>query len=140
MPLKGAEPIEDPQLNLTPMIDVVFLLIIFFMVGTQFTQRERQFEVELPKVTDAQPLTSRPDDIVINVLKDGTIVVDGRPILLKQLEQLLREAQHNYPDQAVIIRGDAAGRYQSIMDVLAACHRANILHISLANRLEKKTQ
>ncbi len=140
MPLKLTEPIEEPHLNLTPMIDVVFLLIIFFMVGTQFTQREWQYDVELPKVSDAQPLTSRPDDLVVNVLRDGTIILDGEAYTLQRLEQRLRQARQNYPDQAVVIRGDAEGRYQAIMDVLAACHRAKILHISLANRLERRNE
>ena len=136
MPLKSTESGEEPHLNLTPMIDVVFLLIIFFMVGTQFAQRERQFDIQLPTVSDAQPLTSRPDDLIINVLKDGTIIFQGQAISIEELEKHLRAAQKNYPDQAAIIRGDASGRYQSIMDVLAACHRAKIVHISLANRVE----
>ena len=51
---------EKIELQMTPMIDIVFLLIIFFMVGTQFTEQERQFDVQVPSVSDAPPLTSRP--------------------------------------------------------------------------------
>ena len=58
---RGSDKIE---LQMTPMIDIVFLLIIFFMVGTQFTEQERQFDVQVPSVSDAPPLTSRPDEIV----------------------------------------------------------------------------
>ena len=62
MPLK-TDTIEEPNLNLTPMIDIVFLLIIFFMVGTRFTEMERQYDIRLPTVSEALPLTNLPDEI-----------------------------------------------------------------------------
>jgi biopolymer transport protein ExbD len=134
MPLK-TDRIEEPNLNLTPMIDIVFLLIIFFMVGTQFTQAERQYDVQVPTVTDAQPLTGLPDEITVNVRHDGEVVVRGRPRTLAELEADLKAAKANYADQAVVIRGEAGGPYQNVMDVLAVCHRAEIRAISLANRI-----
>ena len=136
MPLKNIELVDEPHLNLTPMIDIVFLLIVFFMVGTQFTDTEQHYDIQLPTVSDAEPLTSRPDELVINVLSDGTILLEGKTQSLEDLEARLRSAQQNYADQEVIVRGDASGQYQHIMDVLAACHGAHITHISLANRLE----
>jgi len=140
MPLKNTDTIEEPHLNLTPMIDIVFLLIIFFMVGTQFTEQERHYDIQLPTVSDAQPLTSVPDELIVNVLSDGTITLGDQVRTLDELESALRSAQQNYPDQSVIVRGDASGPYQHIMDVLAACHRAKISRISLANRLEGKEE
>ncbi|MBX3440130.1 MAG: biopolymer transporter ExbD, partial [Planctomycetaceae bacterium] len=74
MPLKTQQP-EEPALNLTPMIDIVLLLVIFFMVGTQFTEAERQYQIDLPAVSVAQPLTALPDEIVVNVAKDGSVQV-----------------------------------------------------------------
>ena len=68
MPLR-TDSLEEPQLNLTPMIDIVFLLIIFFMVGTRFSENEQQYEIELPKASAVEPMTSRPDAIVINVAR-----------------------------------------------------------------------
>jgi biopolymer transport protein ExbD len=136
MPLKTAESIEEPNINLTPMIDIVFLLVIFFMVGTQFSELERQYDIQLPSVSDAQPLTSRPDEIVINVGGDGSVIINGQTRTLTQLEAELIAARQNYPDQAVIVRGEGGGPYQHVMDVLAICHRAKITSISLANRLE----
>src|SRR5436190_18759097 len=107
MPLKSAV-LEEPLLNLTPMIDVVFNLIIFFMVGTQFADMERQLDVQLPKVSTAQPQTSLPDEIVVNVYSSGKIVVGNDTMNLKQLGERLAAAQRNYSDQAVLVRGDAA--------------------------------
>jgi biopolymer transport protein ExbD len=130
MPLK-APPLEDPALNLTPMIDVVFNLIIFFMVCTQFAEQERQYDVELPTVAQAQPLTSQPDQIVINVYGDGRIVVHGSPLTLPELLAELKQARARFADQAVLIRGEGQGLYQRITDVLETCHRAQIRNFSL---------
>jgi len=136
MPLK-TDIVEESTLNLTPMVDIVFLLIIFFMVGTQFAEQERQFDIELPTVAEVQPLTNVPDEMIINVSQAGTIVVSGEERTLEQLEADLVAARKNYRDQAVTIRGDANGKYQIIMDVLAVCNRAQIRSISLANRIEQ---
>ena len=139
MPLRVTDPTDEPSLNLTPMIDIVFLLIIFFMVGTQFTNKDQGLDVQLPTVTDMQPLTSLPDEIVVNVSGDGKVIVQEEQLTLTQLEANLREAQSNYADQKVIVRGSGPDPYQHVMDVLATCRRAQISHISLANRLEEKS-
>lgn len=138
MPLRSADPADEPTLNLTPMIDVVFLLIIFFMIGTQFVQRERQFDVQLPTVSDAQPLTSRPDEIVVNVATAGRVVVRDQELDLEALRQMLDTARQNYPDQAVVVRGSGPDPYQHVMDVLTVCHQAKISHLSLASQLQNE--
>lgn len=134
MPLK-VDPLEEPQINLTPMIDVVFNLLIFFMVGTRFADIERQFDVQLPTASAAQPLTNPPDEIVVNIFGDGRIVVSQQTLSLEELETRLKAAHARYADQAVLIRGDGKGVYQNVMDVMAACHRAQIRNFSLAAQL-----
>lgn len=134
MPLKTGT-VEEPKLDLTPMIDIVFLLIIFFMVGTQFTEMERQYDIKLPTVTDAKPLTNLPDDIIVNVQQDGEISVNGEKKSLTELEKTLELARQNFPGQSVVIRGDSTGPYQNVMNILEICHRAKIRSVSLANRL-----
>ncbi|MGE0376783.1 MAG: ExbD/TolR family protein [Planctomycetaceae bacterium] len=138
MPLKTDQP-EEPGINLTPMIDIVLLLVIFFMVGTQFTEAERQYEIDLPAVSVAQPLTALPDEIVINVTKEGAVMVKGRSVSVDELRQALRAARARYADQAVIIRGDGAVVYQRIMDVLNLCQQEKVTHVQLANRLQEGT-
>ena len=110
------------------------------MVGTRFTEMEREFKIQLPSVSEAQPLTSLPDEITINVSSDGQIQVDGIIMTLQELENRLQAAKKNYADQSVIVRGDANGAYQNVMDVLAACNRSGIQAVSLANRLSPKDQ
>lgn len=137
MPLQFTDPAEEPSLNLTPMIDIVFLLIIFFMVGTHFTNPEQRNDVQLPTTSDAQPLTSLPDEIVVNVLGQDHVVVRDEHLTLGQLEQNLKSAKQNYADQAVVLRGSGPDPYQHVMDVLAVCTRVKISRISLASQLRE---
>lgn len=138
MPLK-ANSLEEPVLNLTPMIDVVFNLIIFFMVGTHFADMERQFDINLPQVNEAQPLTSPPEEVVINVFADGRIVIKEDTLTLAQLQTRLAEAHARYADQAVLIRGDGQDVYQHIMEVLSVCQSSKITNFSLAVQSETAT-
>ena len=138
MPLKVADQASEPTLNLTPMIDIVFLLIIFFMVGTQFAEQERRLDVQLPTVTDAQPLTSAPDEIRINVLRSDTVEINGEELTLEELETRLKAAKENYKDQKVVVRGSGPDPYQLVVDALAACDRAQISHIELATTLRNQ--
>ena len=132
MPLKGADRTEESAINLTPMIDIVFLLIIFFLVGARFTEQERQYDIQLPSSSEIQPLTGTPDALVINVRQDGTILLGTKPIALDELEAELKDAKENFEDQAVVVRGEGQGLYQPIVNVLGICHRTQITKISLA--------
>lgn len=131
MPLR-TESLEEPQLNLTPMIDIVFLLIIFFMVGTRFSEIEQQYDIELPTAAAVQPMSSRPDAIVLNVARNGNVAINGDRIESSELQTRLEAARKAYPDQAVLIRGDGEGIYQSVIDVMDICHKAKIQKFSLA--------
>ena len=137
MPVR-TQPHEEPTLNLTPMIDVVFLLIIFFIVGTEFRDMERQYDVQLPTVTDAQPLTDLPDPVTVQIRRDGKLRLGADEKSLEQLERDLRKARENYADQAVVIRADGDGKYQFVMNVLEVCQRAKIKNVSLPARLKEE--
>lgn len=136
MPFK-TQTVEEPSLNLTPMIDIVLLLVIFFMVGTQFTEAEKQFDIDLPSVSAAQPLTGLPDELIVNVLKDGSMFLGTKAVTLGELEEELRAAKQRYADQAVVVRGDAEVPYQSVMDVLGLCHQLHVTNVQLANKLKE---
>ena len=125
MPLV-TESLEEPSLNLTPMIDVVFLLIIFFMVGTQFSEIEQQFDVELPKAAPLTAMSSAPDPIVVNVTQSGGIRIGNESLTVAELRTRLQAARENFEEQTVLIRGDGKTQYQSIVDVMSLCHQVRI--------------
>ena len=135
MPLRN-DPLEEPQLNLTPMVDVVLQLVIFFMVGTQFVDSERKIDITLPLVSKASPLTETPDELVVNVSRDGEISVGGKSFSLDELRAQLEEARSRYAEQAVVIRGDMDCIYQQVMTVVDVCKQAGIENLQVATRVE----
>lgn len=133
MPLKTSQ-LEEPTINLTSMLDVVMLLIIFFMLATEFSEEERQYDVKLPTVADATALTGQPDEIVVNVAANGKMSVRSETVDLAELEAVMRQATEKFAGQGVIIRGDGTGQYQHVMDAMSACRRAGVKNLSLAHR------
>lgn len=131
MPLKTHRD-EQPSLNLTPMIDIVFLLIIFFMVGTKFTELEKQLTLEVPEVTDAGTLSPAPQKRVINVFKDGRITLDRQDVTLPELIAQLEVARGEYTELGVIVRGDAESSLQNVAAALDACRQAGITDFGIA--------
>src|SRR5689334_7494890 len=105
MPLKIARD-EQPQLNLTPMIDVVFNLIIFFMVGTRFAQVENKIALQVPQVKQASNLATAPDKGAVNVYQDGSITLNGQSVTLEELTNRLAATRSQYREAGVIVRGD----------------------------------
>ncbi|MFV2068934.1 MAG: ExbD/TolR family protein [Pirellulales bacterium] len=134
MPLK-TQLDEAPTINLTPMIDVVFLLIIFFMVATRFTEIEKNIQLHLPQVPGATAMTSPPRNRVVQVYQDGSLTIDRQPITIDALASQLTEARREYPQLGVVIRGDAGVRYQHVAEVLAACNRAGIAELGVSVRI-----
>jgi len=133
MPIKTHHD-EQPTLNLTPMIDIVFLLIIFFMVGTQFTDPERKIPLEVPSVSEPT-LSSAPEKKVVIVYRDGQVELDHEPVTLEELTTRLAAARSQYRDLGVLVRGDGRGTHQSVVSVLAACKRAGISKLGVSVRV-----
>lgn len=142
MPLKTSRD-EQPTINLTPMIDIVFLLIIFFMVGTKFselTEAEKKIDLSVPEVAQAKALTSAPQRLVVNVFRDGRISLDGDFVTKQQLKSRLQAAKREYGKAGVVVRGDASSYYRNVAEVLATCHSVEIIDVQLAVRVAKKEQ
>ncbi len=131
MPLKNQ--FEDmPVLNLTSMIDVLFLLIIFFMVGTKFIESERQIDLKLPQVKSGAALSAAPEKKIINVYADGTIMLDRKSVTLDELASRLSAARAGYKALGVLVRGDGTTSFQQIAHVLAACKQAGIAELAIS--------
>lgn len=135
MPLKVAQHDEAPTLNLTSMIDVLFLLIIFFMVATKFDEMERNIEVAVPEVSQAGETAPPPRPMVVSVLADGSVELDGTPMSLPELTAKLAKARTPLTEPTIVIRGDANCPFQHVASALAACQQAGISDLGITVRI-----
>ena len=122
---------EDLQLNMAPMIDMIFLLIIFFLTATTFTEREREQDVLLPSNRNPGSLSrSLDNNIIVNVKQDGGIFVMGARIEPEQLVALLKERKSALEKKKVNlkvqIRGDKRTLHGNVSAALEAVERAGI--------------
>lgn len=141
MPLKVNRDIES-SINLTPLIDIVFLLIIFFMVGTRFSElneMERSIPLNVPAVANAKALSSAPKKRVINVLESGEIVLDQKPVTVDELRIELTSTQEQYQQLGVVVRGDANALHQHVAEVMAVCREANISDLNISVRVARSS-
>lgn len=122
---------DEPVLNLTPMIDVVFQLLVFFMVATQFLDPEREIDIALPEASAGNPAPKENNEIVINVFADGRMVVSGQDVDDAQLLQTLKAAALDDPNTPVTIRGDGQARHERIVQVMDACSRAGLTQFNV---------
>lgn len=139
MPLKTHTE-EMPALNMTPMIDVVLVLIIFFMVGTKFSEMEQQIALEVPKVQDKGALSDAPAERVVNVFRDGQVTLDSQTISLDELTSTLSRLRGQYPQLGVVVRGDGETNYQKVAEVFNACRQAGVTQLGMSVRAGPMTR
>jgi biopolymer transport protein ExbD len=126
---------ELPHINMTPMVDVVLCLLVFFMAATRlYDWDENAFRVNVPQVADAAPLTAAPDDLELTIVKPGLVAVGETTYDLDALTRLLTAAREKFEDQGVVIRGDATLNYQDLADVLSSCDAAGVHNVRLPVR------
>ncbi len=129
----------EVSINLTPLIDVVFLLLIFFMVSTSFT-RETQIKLELPKA-DVEKLEAETDVIEVSIDKEGRIFVNGKALVNSQIETLKRAISPivaSNKDIPVIISADANTAYQSVVTAMDAASQLGITNLKMATQRSKE--
>jgi len=114
-------------LELTPMIDVVFLLMIFFLVASKLEEDDRGIDVVLPQAAAAKPLTSRTRELIVNIDRDGRLYAGARPVSREELSRLLRQAAADNPArQKVTVRADEEVAHKHVVAVMDACVQAGI--------------
>lgn len=129
---------EDLVINLTPLIDVVFLLLIFFMVSTTFLDPEREIEVELPTAESAGVPQEVPDEIILNILEDGQITYLGNRVLQDELVGILKRAAQHDPETPVTIRGHRQARHESVVSVMDACGIAGLSNLAIGTTVQDR--
>jgi biopolymer transport protein ExbD len=138
MNFRGKYKPEPVGFQIAPMIDVVFLLLCFFVTSQVFTQWEAEIDVTLPTASTAAIEQRLPGEIMLNLLKDGTVVVNGRKLNDTELAALLKRLVDLFPGQPVLIRADKATAYEHVIKVLDLCRQADIWNISFAAGLAEK--
>ncbi|MGC8639924.1 MAG: ExbD/TolR family protein [Isosphaeraceae bacterium] len=131
---------DPPYINMTPMVDVILCLLVFFMAATRlYDWDESEFRVSVPEVAEAAPLTAAPDDLILTVVRPGAVAVGETTYDLDGLATLLSEAHARYANQGVMVRGEATLVYQDLADVLSVCDAAGIRNVRLPVRTRDAT-
>ena len=125
-------PSKAPALALTSMLDVIFLLLCFFVTVSVFSQWESEIAIKLPSAETASEPERLPGEIIVNLAKDGTVRVNGATLALDDLKSRLSRVSKFYPGQPVIIRADRETRYETLVALIDACRAADVWNFSLA--------
>jgi len=119
-------PRSASEFNITPLIDIVFLLVIFFLVASHFARSEPTEEVNLPEA-ERTAEEEIPRRLTITVQADGTYSTNAQVVSLETLEQMIAEGAGDRPDEyAVRVRGDRDVPYRSIEPIMLACARNGV--------------
>ncbi len=126
-------PGDDPEVNLTPLIDVVFILLIFFMVSTTF-QKESEIKIELPEAS-GEPLEERKEQLEIVIDADGRYFIDEQQVVNTELGTLKKAIQKFLGEQndiPVVIRADRTTPYEAVIRAMDATAQLGLVNMSLA--------
>ena len=137
MKFKRSSRSHAPQLALTSMLDVIFLLLCFFVTVSVFSQWESEISIKLPSAVTAEEPDRLPGEIIVNLDKGGKVTVNGKVLGLDDLRDRLAKVAKFYPDQAIIIRADKDVRYELLVGVIDTCRAANVWNFSFATDGER---
>ncbi len=122
-------------MQLAPLVDVLFLLVIFFAVTSHYAKNEQVMDINVPAAEEGKDKESRNvGEIIINIKTAGEIIVNGQQLTEAELLVKLKNIAAIYKDQAVILRGDEVVDYKFVIRVLDICQKAGIWNIAFATR------
>ena len=124
--------------QIAPMLDVVFQLLAFFLLTSVYSAWENEISVALPTAQTSTTPQRLPGEIIINVLNDGAVVVNGRTLDDSALGSLLNRLAQLVPGEPVLIRADKSTPYEHVVRVLDHCRKAEIWNISYATAIPEK--
>jgi len=127
----GEEQDVYDEINITPMLDLAYVLLVIFIIMT--TASVQGIKVNLPKAS-AAPSISKPKTKAVSITADGTIYLDAYPVTMPELENLLRQYKGQDPNVPVIIKADSTIQYQRVVDVLDLVGRLDITQLGLVTQ------
>lgn len=124
--------------QIAPMIDVVFLLLCFFIASQIFSQWETEIDIKLPTASSGRVPRRLEGEIILNIRQDGNVVVNGRILDDASLRSLLGRLVELWPGQPVLLRGDSRTSYGHVVHVLDLCRQSDIWNVSFATSAEEE--
>lgn len=131
----------DVEINITPLIDVVFLLLIFFMVSTTFTHLS-QLQIQLPE-SSAEPHEEPPEAIEVAIDGQGRYYIGGHQLVNTERETLLRalrQAAKGRKDPPVVISGDRKAQFQAVVGAMDVARELGLVHLTFATAQTPETE
>jgi len=128
---------QHPGFQIAPMIDVIFLLLCFFVASQIFSQWETEIDIKLPTASTGEVPERLPGEIIINILADGSIVVNRQKLEQDALASLLGRIASLFRGQPVLLRADGSTPYEHVIRILDMCRQADIWNISFATAAQE---
>jgi biopolymer transport protein ExbD len=125
----------DPHVlgfQIAPMVDVLLVLLCFFIVTWSFARKENELDVKVPSAQNAKDSNPVVNQTVLNVKSDGSVVLNQKVVPLSELQTKLKQLSDLFPDYAIIVRGDERTPFRFIAAVLDTCRAANIWNVAFA--------
>ena len=138
MKFRSARP-ELPGFQLTAMLDVVFLLLCFFVTTSVYSQWENEVEIQLPSAESGVEPNRLPGEIIVNVAKDGAIRVNGRDLTPEELGAKCRALAAAFPGNPIVVRGDREASWESVLRVLDICAKNDLYNVNFASAIPDET-
>jgi len=123
--------------NIISLIDIVFFLLIFFLAATTFAREERDQKVQLPGTAAPKPISAAPQQLIVNILANGTIEVGARAVSFKELGETMVQVAHETPTRDVLIRADKDSRHYYFAEVVNICRASGINPVNIGYIYEK---
>lgn len=122
---------EKPEVQLTSMMDCIFLMLIFFLVSSQLKKIEKEIPLELPVAHAAKSVKTTPDLISVSVTAKGELYVNSKPVGGAGLKSALQAAKLENPDRRIRIKGDMFAPFRSIVQVLDTCQQEGLTVVGI---------
>ena len=127
-----------PAVQMSSLMDVIFLLLCFFVTSSVFSQWETEVAIALPTAKSATVPGRTPGEIILNLGKVVEVSVNGNKLSLGEVTERLTRIAKLYPGQPVVIRADKDASYDKLMGLIDACRAADVWNFSLATQDEEK--
>ncbi len=124
------------EFHLAPMVDILFILLIFFIVTTSYQAMEKELSIALPQSDNAVEIDQAGRDVIVNITDRGTYIINRKEYSLDELRELLVRTKKMLGTTTILLRADKESLYQDIVDVMDLCSELKITRLSFITQAE----